>query len=575
MKPKKKILFAFGLFASCVLASCGPASSSSLSSDKASGTSVTQQGSENATATAAEIVDKSGSTDDSFEASKGSDEASKGTIDASEESVDPIISSEEINTSEEKPVGSIGDANWINYAETFQCQLTLDYEGHSFWTDGIEKVTLHATIDGDTAHFMTSTGDILKSRFYGIDTPESTGAVQPYGKQASKYTSGVLEEAGQNGTIVVSSAQLDYGKPNADSTGSRYVSLIWVNPTVKNAPYDQLMLLNLMVVEYGYSWVKSVNSMPDYAPIFYAAESQAKAYMLKLHSGEKDPYFNYGDYKDVSLLDIKEEVVAYLRDNTHKIAYDNEKVRVQGTVAGFANHIIYIEDFCFYYRKEYNDEGELISQTPIFKSTGEENTDLVVIPGETGEYAGLNIFAGMSSIPSKFTRVGNFIQVCGLALDSQFGFQVTDGKFKSVAYDDNDAKLLLKAEDNTDEHALKTFQYTSAELSAICRANNYESLNCRVEVTDATTVTSSFDSDSGATYLYSNEAWSVYFTFIYKPYPDDSSVSWTSGEKFHNHQFRFSGVLAIHTTQAGKNLLYMYPGKNSDIVWVDTDRPVE
>ncbi len=465
-------------------------------------------------------------------------------------------------TSAEK---TIGDADWVYYAEDLHCKLNLDYSGHSFWTDGIEKVTLSSAIDGDTAHFKTSTGELLKCRFYGIDTPESTGQVQEYGKQASNFTKEKLEKAASKGTIVVSTAQSGYGEPKADSTGSRYVSLIWINETVKDAPKDQLVLLNLEIVEYGYSWVKAVSDMPDYAPVFYDAEAQAKSYKLKLHSGEPDPLFNYGDYEDVSLLDIKEEVVACLGDDTRENAYNNAKVRVQGTVAGYANNIIYIEDFCFYYRTL--EDG---SEEPYNIKTGEANPDYLVIEGETGEYAGLNIFKGMSSIPSKFTTMGNYIQVCGLALDSQFGFQVTDGSFKTLAYDDNDAKVLIKAEDNVDEHALKTFEYTAAELSEICKANNYESLNCRVQLTTPAKVTSGLDADSGAIYLYFSEyKWSVYLKFTYKPYPDDTAVSWTSYEKFVDHEFIFSGVLAIHQTQSGKNLLYMYPGSSADIVLQD------
>ena len=486
---------------------------------------------------------------------------------------------------------TIGDDNWVYYAEDLHCKLALDYVGHSFWTDGIEKVTLSSAIDGDTAHFQTSTGELLKSRFYGIDTPESTGQVQEYGKQASNFTKEKLEKAAARGTIVVSTAQDNYGTPKADSTGSRYVSLIWINESVKDAPYDQLALLNLEIVEYGYSWVKAVSDMPDYAPVFYEAEAQAKDYKLKLFSGEKDPYFNYGDYEDVSLLDIKKEVVATLKDDSHANKYNNAKVRVQGTVAGYANNIIYIEDFCFYYRQKTNDKGQplyydggeevtystdaegnpLEPVTEAYnKKTGEANPDQVLIEGETGEYAGLNIFKGMSSIPSKFYTIGNYIQVCGLALDSQFGFQITDGSFKTLAYDDNDAKVLILAEDNVDEHALKTFRYTADELSEVCKANNYESLNCRVQITTEAEVTGGFDADSGAIYLYLNAyKWSVYLKFTYKPYPDDTAVSWTSYEKFVGHKFIFSGVLAIHQTSSGKNLLYMYPGTSSDIVLQD------
>ena len=120
---------------------------------------------------------------------------------------------------------------WIDYASDGSVKLNLDYVGHSFWTDGIEQVTLHSTIDGDTAHFTTSTKSekgetLLKARFYGIDTPESTGKVQPWGKPASKYTSEILERANKKGTIVVSSPTSVYEAPSADSTGSRYVSLV-------------------------------------------------------------------------------------------------------------------------------------------------------------------------------------------------------------------------------------------------------------------------------------------------------------------------------------------------------------
>ena len=517
----------------------------------------------------------------------GGSSSSVAPASSSESSEEPSSSATTSAQGEKSP----GDANWIYYAENLHCKLALDYVGHSFWTDGIEKVTLSSAIDGDTAHFQTSTGELLKSRFYGIDTPESTGQVQPYGKQASNFTKERLEKAAAKGTIVVSTAQDGYGVPKADSTGSRYVSLIWIHETVKNAPFDQLTLLNRQIVEYGYSWVKAVSDMPEYAPVFYAAEAQAKDYKLKLFSGEDDPYFNYGDYEDVSLLDIKEEVVACLGDPERENAFNNAKVRVQGTVAGYANNIIYIEDFCFYYRQKTNDKGQPLyydngeevtystdaSGNPLEpvqetynKTTGEANPDRLVVEGQTGEYAGLNIFKGMSSIPSKFYTLGNYIQVCGLALDSQFGFQVTDGSFKTLAYDDNDAKVLILAADNTDEHALKTFSYTADELSEICKANNYESLNCRVQITTKAKVTGGFNADSGAIYLYLDAyKWSVYLKFTYKPYPDDTAVSWTKFEQFVDHEFIFSGVLAIHQTQAGKNLLYMYPGTSSDIVLQD------
>ena len=79
---------------------------------------------------------------------------------------------------------TIGDANWVDYVKNGTVKLGLDHKNRSFWTDGVEEVTLKSSIDGDTAHFATSTGATLKARFYGVNTPESTGEIQEYGKEA-------------------------------------------------------------------------------------------------------------------------------------------------------------------------------------------------------------------------------------------------------------------------------------------------------------------------------------------------------------------------------------------------------
>ena len=74
---------------------------------------------------------------------------------------------------------SKGDAGWIDYAKDGDCKLALDYSGRDFYVDGIGQFSLKTAIDGDTAHFTpkVDNGNIgtMKARFYGIDTPESTG----------------------------------------------------------------------------------------------------------------------------------------------------------------------------------------------------------------------------------------------------------------------------------------------------------------------------------------------------------------------------------------------------------------
>ena len=55
-----------------------------------------------------------------------------------------------------------------------------------------QTVTVKAFIDGDTTHFNLKTpvngSSVLKARYLAINTPESTGKIEEYGKTASEFT---------------------------------------------------------------------------------------------------------------------------------------------------------------------------------------------------------------------------------------------------------------------------------------------------------------------------------------------------------------------------------------------------
>ena len=444
----------------------------------------------------------------------------------------------------------VGDANWVDYAHNGSVKLELDYKGRSFFKDGVSQFNLKTAIDGDTAHFteVNGTGETMKARFYGIDTPESTGKVQEYGKPASNYTKEMLKLADSKGTIVISSAQSGYGVPNPDSTGERYVSLVWINTSVKNAPYDQLVLLNLLIVQEGFSWVKNVQDMPQYQETFYQAENQAKVYKLNLFSGEPDPLFNYGDYFDVSLLEVKQELQKTLDDPTHQNIYDGAKIRFQGTVAGFSNNILYLQDYVLY-----------------------DNDD----PSKGGEYCGINIFVGMSDIASKYKKINTYVQVCGLAQNNEnFGFQVTDtqGRFPfGSATSDNDAKIIYTPEQNADtEHNLYKFEYTSSELSAVASAKNpynLENLNCYTIVTNEVKVSRVFISTSYEITLYfENCSFNCYIPFNYKGDPENPTYRWVKEEDFLGKTFTVQGVYVSHKTTSGKINFQIIPNGVQDLV---------
>ena len=442
------------------------------------------------------------------------------------ESEEPIVSETETTPSEESSEGP----TWIDYAHNGSIVLQYDYAGRDFYKDGIGQVTLKTAIDGDTAHFSplvtTTSRENIKARFFGVDTPESTGKVQPYGRPASNFTKSKLLSADENGTIVVSSAQDGYGLPNPDSTGERYVSLVWIHETKKNAPFNELTLLNLWIVQEGLSWVKNVGDMPQYSDIFYAAEDQAEVFKKNLWSGEPDETFNYGEYQDASLLDIKIELEKTLKDPNYENPYDNQKIRVVGTIAGYSNHILYIQNF-------YTQEDGARSPE--------------------GEYAGINIFTGMSPIPSKYKKPNTYIQICGLAQNSEtFGFQITDteGHFPSVESlaTENDCKILIKPDDNTDEFALHTFEYTASELSHIASTGSTENLFCSTVVTTTVKCSSVYINNAGDEFTLSFEgcSWEVYLTFAYKGDPNYPNYVWKEKSDFIGKSFNVKGIYTFH-----------------------------
>ena len=84
-----------------------------------------------------------------------------------------------------------------------------------------QEVTVKNFVDGDTVHFYVPTDvmpeGVLKARFLAINTPESTGKIEQYGKAASAFTKEKLKDAV---SIIIES---DTATWNADSTGDRYL----------------------------------------------------------------------------------------------------------------------------------------------------------------------------------------------------------------------------------------------------------------------------------------------------------------------------------------------------------------
>ena len=191
-----------------------------------------------------------------------------------------------------------------------------------------QEVTVKTYVDGDTVHFYVPEsvmpGGVLKARFLAINTPESTGKIEEYGKAASNFTKQTLQAAE---SIIIESDNTTW---NADSTGGRYLVWIWY----KTADMDDYRNLNIEILQNGLA-IASNSGGNIYGDTALAAIAQAKAQKLNVHSGQKDPDFYYGEAVE---LDLKE-----LRSNVED--YNGLKVAFTGIVAVNSNNSVYVETY--------------------------------------------------------------------------------------------------------------------------------------------------------------------------------------------------------------------------------------
>ena len=246
---------------------------------------------------------------------------------------------------------------FVDYAAT----LTLDMSSES----AKEEVTVKTYVDGDTAHFYVSAAvhesGVLKGRFLGINTPESTGKIEEYGKAASKFTRERLENAT---SIIIES---DNEQWNIDSTGDRYLVWVWYK-TASDTEYHNL---NLEILQNGLAIANSTASN-RYGSLCMSALNQARAHKLNMFSGQPDPDFYYGDAAE---LTIKE-----LRSNPE--AYSGAKVAFNGVITRNYNSSVYVE----------------------------------TLDPETGMYNGISVYYGyaLPGAALDILSVGNEVRIVGL-----------------------------------------------------------------------------------------------------------------------------------------------------------------
>lgn len=299
---------------------------------------------------------------------------------------------------EEEPEGS-DPIEVVDYAS----QLKLDLSSNT----KKQEVTVRQFIDGDTTHFdpvknstltkynaadFEETLGYIKARYLAINTPESTGKIEEYGKKASKFTHSKLETAE---SIIVESND---GNWNIDSTGSRYLLWVWYKP----AGATDYINLNVQILQEGLA-IASATANNRYGSIASAALQQAKALKLNVHSGEPDPDFFYGDAIPLTMRELR----------CHFADYSDMKVAVEGVVTACYSDSAYVESF---------DE-------------------------ESGRYFGVAVYYGASASGDVLSilSIGNLVKVVGTASYYEAGgtYQISGVKYNPYKPDAADNCQLI------------------------------------------------------------------------------------------------------------------------------------
>ena len=170
-------------------------------------------------------------------------------------------------------------------------------------------VTLRSVTDGDTANFVqegyvdaANAYVTIKTRFLGVNTPESTAKVEPWGKKASNFTKHVLTEAqaiadqetASSGQKVYNIALITDADPEKfgerDSSGNRWLAFVWY----RLGSTSKWRNLNLELVEQGYSRNQNFtdSNICNYRQAFEKAGENAEKCGYRVN-GQVDKDYDY------------------------------------------------------------------------------------------------------------------------------------------------------------------------------------------------------------------------------------------------------------------------------------------
>lgn len=341
----------------------------------------------------------------------------------------------------------------VDYASSVKLVMDSQYKK--------EEVTVKLYIDGDTVHFNSKEMDngVLKARFLGVNTPESTGKIEEYGKTAAAFTKEKLMAAE---SIIVES---DTANWDADSTGGRYLVWIWY----KTKDMTEYRNLNIELLQEGLA-IASSSANNRYGSACSAAIDQAKRLKKNVHSGQKDPNFFYGSAIEMDLKELR----------TNIADYNGQKVAFTGVITMHYNNGIYVE--------QYDPETDMYYGMYAYYGFNFGGMHLIKVGSEVRVVGSVSEFNGSWQVSgltySDFIPTPDDVQ------------KISDGNEPAFVLTDpatfaNGNKELTLIDPETEEATVKSYRYAELAMGTSVEMKN-------LYVKDVYTTESDNDSSNGA-----------------------------------------------------------------------------
>lgn len=247
-------------------------------------------------------------------------------------------------------------------------------------------------IDGDTSHFTVpysfDASGLVKVRYLAVNTPETTGQIQEWGKAASRFTKEKLESAV---SIILESDGENWG---FDGNG-RYLCWVWYQPSA-DAEYRNL---NIELLQNGLGRGSS-SSEGRYGSLAVNAIAQASREKLYVFSQDKDPEFPYGEAAPITLRELRTNIDEYV----------GKRVAIEGIITCNSNWQAYIESY----------------------------------DNDTKMNYGIQIFYGYNAQLHSVLNPGNRVRVVGVVGEHNGTFQIMDLKYNPMRPQDPANTSIIK-----------------------------------------------------------------------------------------------------------------------------------